>query len=166
MNQPIMKRISLRKLLPWLIVAAIVAFAVYRVKFSPMPVTAPTSVVPNIEALSELNTLAKDMNAVFVFLPGKDGVLGDSPFKAINNAKQSLETRFEIKIGVFTLKPGSPDYEDIAAQMPVPGVVAIVKTGVKTRISGDLTEEKIVAGFLAAMASGGCCPLGEPSGSK
>ncbi|HEX7470664.1 MAG TPA: hypothetical protein VF437_08030 [Verrucomicrobiae bacterium] len=161
-----MKRISLRKLLPWLIVAAIVAFAVYRVKFSPMPVAAPTSVVPNIEALSELNTLAKDMNAVFVFLPGKDGVLGDSPFKAINNAKQSLETRFEIKIGVFTLKPGSPDYEDIAAQMPVPGVVAVVKTGVKTRISGDLTEEKIVAGFLAAVASGGCCPLGEPSGSK
>ena len=48
MNQPIMKRISLRKLLPWLIVAAIVAFAVYRVKFSPMPVTAHTSVVPNI----------------------------------------------------------------------------------------------------------------------
>ena len=161
-----MKRISLRKLLPWLIVAAIVAFAVYRVKFSPMPVTAPTSVVPNIEALSELNTLAKDMNAVFVFLPGKDGVLGDSPFKAINNAKQSLETRFEIKIGVFALKPGSPDYEDIAAQMPVPGVVAVVKTGVKTRISGDLTEEKIVAGFLAAVASGGCCPLGEPSDSK
>jgi len=37
-----MKRISLRKLLPWLIVAAVVAFAVYRVKFSPMPVTAHT----------------------------------------------------------------------------------------------------------------------------
>ena len=42
MNQPIMKRISLRKLLPWLIVAAIVAFAVYRLKFSPTPVTAHT----------------------------------------------------------------------------------------------------------------------------
>jgi HlyD family secretion protein len=37
-----MKRISLRKLLPWLIVAAIVAFAVYRLKFSPTPVTAHT----------------------------------------------------------------------------------------------------------------------------
>lgn len=34
-----MKRISLRKLLPWLVVAVVVAFAVYRVKFSPMPVT-------------------------------------------------------------------------------------------------------------------------------
>ncbi len=37
-----MKRISLRKLLPWLIVAAVVAFAVHRLKFSPMPVTAHT----------------------------------------------------------------------------------------------------------------------------
>ena len=35
-----MKRISFRKLLPWLVVAAVVAFAVYRLKFSPMPVTA------------------------------------------------------------------------------------------------------------------------------
>jgi HlyD family secretion protein len=37
-----MKRISLRKLLPWLIVGAVVAFAVYRFKFSPMPVTSHT----------------------------------------------------------------------------------------------------------------------------
>src|ERR1035437_7830971 len=37
-----MKRISVRKLLPWLVVAAVVAFAVYRLKFSPMPVTAYT----------------------------------------------------------------------------------------------------------------------------
>jgi hypothetical protein len=135
---------------------------------NPIATSQPTgpSVVPSIEALSELAELAGDMNAVFVFLPGKDGVFGDSPFKAIDNAKQNLETRFEIKIGVFALKPGSPDYKDIAAQMSVPGVVAIVKTGVKARVSGDLTEEKIVDGFLAAMASGGCCPLGEPSDSK
>ncbi len=37
-----MKRIPFRKLLPWLIVAAVVVFAVYRIKFSPMPVTAHT----------------------------------------------------------------------------------------------------------------------------
>jgi HlyD family secretion protein len=37
-----MKRISFRKLLPWLVVIAVVVFAVYRLKFSPMPVTAHT----------------------------------------------------------------------------------------------------------------------------
>jgi HlyD family secretion protein len=37
-----MKRISVRKILPWLVVAVVVAFAVYRLKFSPTPVTAHT----------------------------------------------------------------------------------------------------------------------------
>lgn len=37
-----MKRKFLRKLLPWLVVAAVAAFAVYRLKFSPMPVTGYT----------------------------------------------------------------------------------------------------------------------------
>jgi HlyD family secretion protein len=35
-----MKRISVRKILLWLVVVALVAFAVYRLKFSPTPVTA------------------------------------------------------------------------------------------------------------------------------
>lgn len=39
---PARKRIAFRKLLPWLVVIAIVAFAVYRLKFSPTPVTAHT----------------------------------------------------------------------------------------------------------------------------
>ena len=37
-----MKRISLRKVLPWLLVAVVVGFGVYRLKFSPTPVTAHT----------------------------------------------------------------------------------------------------------------------------
>jgi HlyD family secretion protein len=37
-----MKHIPFRKLLPWLVVAAVAAFAIYRLKFSPIPVTAHT----------------------------------------------------------------------------------------------------------------------------
>jgi HlyD family secretion protein len=40
--QPAKKRIAFRKLLPWLVVAVVVVFAVYRLKFSPTPVTAHT----------------------------------------------------------------------------------------------------------------------------
>ena len=43
-----MKRSSFRKLLPWLVVAAVVAFAVYRLKFRPMPVTAHTIVTGEV----------------------------------------------------------------------------------------------------------------------
>ena len=41
-NEFIMKRIPLRKVLPWLIVFAVIAFGVYRLKFSPTPVTGHT----------------------------------------------------------------------------------------------------------------------------
>jgi HlyD family secretion protein len=37
-----MKRISVRKILPWLIAAVVISFAVYRLNFSPTPVTAYT----------------------------------------------------------------------------------------------------------------------------
>jgi len=40
--QPARRRIPLRKLLPWLVVVAVVAFAVYRLKFRPLPATAHT----------------------------------------------------------------------------------------------------------------------------
>lgn len=115
-----------------------------------------------LESLSELNTLTNEVNAVFVLLPAKDRAPTADALVAIDGAKKSLEARFEIKIGLFTLMPGSPDYSEIAAQTAVPGVVAIVKTGVRRFISGELTEDKIVEGFMAAMGAGGCCPLGYP----
>jgi hypothetical protein len=44
-----MKRIPLRILLPWLVVAAVVAFAVYRVKIRPMPATQQLSHVSPVK---------------------------------------------------------------------------------------------------------------------
>ena len=109
-----------------------------------------------------MNSLASEMNAVLVFVPGKDLAPTTSALAAINGVKESLETRFDIKIGLFTLEPGSRDYQETVAQMPPPGVVAIVKTGAKKFVSGKLTEERIVEGFMAAVGAGGCCPLGYP----
>jgi len=43
-----MKRLSLRKLLPWLVVAVVVAFSVYRLKFRPTSVTAHTVVAGDV----------------------------------------------------------------------------------------------------------------------
>ncbi len=40
--QPTKKHISVRKVLPWLLVAVVVGFVVYRLKFSPTPVTVHT----------------------------------------------------------------------------------------------------------------------------
>jgi len=91
--------------------------------------TGETIVGTAIGTLAELNGLAAELNAVLVFLPAKDRAPSDSALTAIDAAKQNLEARFEIKIGLFTLMPGSRDYHDLAAQMSPPGMVAIVKTG-------------------------------------
>jgi hypothetical protein len=120
----------------------------------------------SIQAFSELNSAANKTGAVFVFLPGKDRVLAGSALRSIQQAKRTIEAGYGIKMGLFNLNPGTRDYEDVATNMSVPGVVVIVKTGARSLISGGITEAKLLDGFRAAVAAGGCCPLGESSGAR
>ncbi len=124
-------------------------------------VTVP-SICTNIASLAELTTRAAEMNAVMVFLPPKNGDPAPSALAAINGARTTLEGRFDIKIGLFSLSPGGRDYDELAPKTSGPAVVAIVKTGVKRCVSGELTEERVIEGFMAAVGAGGCCPLGYP----
>jgi hypothetical protein len=76
------------------------------------------------------------------------------------------------KVALFTLETGSRDHAQLAAQMSVPGVLALVKGKGMSAVSGEVTETKLIQGFVAASAGGcgpggcgpaGCCP---PTGSK
>ena len=67
-----------------------------------------------------------------------------------------------MKCGLFTLKPGSPDYEQIAKQMTVPGVLALVKGGGMSAVSGEVTEAKLLQGYVAAGSAGACGPGASP----
>ena len=111
----------------------------------------PAGLGTNIAALAELGTRAAEMNAVMVFLPPRSGEPVPSALAAINDARKTLEGRFDIKIGLFTLSPGGRDYEEFALKASGPAVVAIVKTGVKRCVSGELTEERVIDGFMAAV---------------
>ncbi len=113
-------------------------------------------------SFAELDAVTNEMNAIFVFVPAKDEAPTAAALAAIDGAKKKLEARFEIKIGLYTLTRGSRDYGEVAAKMAGPGVVTIMKTGMRRLVSGELTEEKIVNGFMTAMGAGGCCPLGYP----
>jgi hypothetical protein len=112
----------------------------------------------SVGALSELDSLDKEMKAVFVFVPGKDGASA-RPLSMIS-AKRTIEVEWGIKIGLFNLKPDSRDYDEIAAKMSLPGVLVILKGGARSAISGDITETNLIRGFLAAVSAGACCPLG------
>ena len=77
-----------------------------------------------------------------------------------------LESTLGIKLGIFTLKTSSRDYEQFAKASALPGVLAMVKGRGTSTVSGDITEAKLIQGYVAAarVAGSGCCPSGGSGG--
>jgi len=121
--------------------------------------TTPTesSVGTTVGAFSELNTIAAKSDAVFIFLPGKEGASGNPHSTTMKGAARMIEAQ-GFKCGLFTMKAGSRDYDRVAAQVSLPAVLAMVKGGGMSAISGDITETKLLQGFVAASSAGGCGP--------
>jgi MYXO-CTERM domain-containing protein len=110
-----------------------------------------------IGALAELNAVAAKLDAVFVFLPGKEGTSSNLPAATMNKAARTIEAQGK-KIGLFTLLPSSHDYDQIEGKISLPAVLAMAKGRGMNAISGDITETKLVQGYLAASSAGGCGP--------
>jgi len=122
------------------------------------PAVPATVAVKEIVALSDLNALAADTGGVFVFLAGKNDPVIKAPLTQMRSAAKTIEAQARNKIGIFTLKTGSRDYEQVAMQMPVPGVLAMVKGRGMIPVSGEITETKLIQAFVAASSAGGCGP--------
>lgn len=116
-----------------------------------------TTVGTSIGAFGELNTVAIKTDAVFIYLPGKERTAAKPPSTPMKGAARLIEGK-GIKCGLFTLKPGSADYDKVAKQMAMPGVVALVKGRGMSAVSGEITEAKLVQGYVAASSAGGCGP--------
>ena len=115
------------------------------------------SVGTTLGAFAELNTVAAKSDAVFVFLPAREGTSAKLPSAPMKAAARTIEAK-GMKCGLFTLKAGCADYEQIAKQMPVPGVLALVKGRGMSAVSGEVTEAKLLQGYVAAGSAGGCGP--------
>ena len=120
----------------------------------PVSTTSDTVAEKEIGALSELNVVAANMDAVFVFLPGKGKTDSKASTSQIRDAARKIESQARNKIGIFTLKTNSPNYEQIAAQLSLPGVLAMVKG----RGMAPVTETKLVQAYVSASSAGGCGP--------
>ena len=112
-----------------------------------------------IGAISELNTVAADVDAVFVLLPGKNDVSSNLPAAQVKGAVRTIAAQGQ-KVGLFTLKTDSAEYKQIATQVSLPGIIVMVKGRGMSAISGDITETKLVQGFVAASRAAGCGPAG------
>ncbi len=130
-----------------------------------------TTVGASITSLSDLNKVAAANDAVFVYLPAQDGASGNSPEASMRSAASRINSQGH-KVGLFTLETGSRDYAQLAGQVPVPAVLALVKGRGMSAVSGAITETKLIQGFVAAgnaaCGPGGCGPTGccPPTGSK
>ncbi|MCX5643709.1 MAG: hypothetical protein NTZ17_03345 [Phycisphaerae bacterium] len=112
-------------------------------------------VAKEIGALSELNTLAAASDAVFVYVPGKNGSSSNPPATAMKSAASRIGSQ-GYKIALFTLKAGTRDYDLLTAQMSVPGVLVAFKGRGMRAASGDITETKLIQAFVGASSAGGC----------
>jgi hypothetical protein len=124
---------------------------------APISTTSDTVAEKEIGALSELNAVAANMDAVFVFLPGKGKTDSKASTSQIRDAARKIESQARNKIGIFTLKTNSPDYEKVVAQLSLPGVLALVKGHGMSAVSGEITETKLVQAYVSASSAGGCC---------
>jgi hypothetical protein len=75
----------------------------------------------------------------------------------MNKAARTIEAQGK-NIGLFTLLPSSHDYDQIEGKISLPAVLAMVKGRGMNTISGDITETKLVQGYLSASSAGGCGP--------
>jgi hypothetical protein len=116
-----------------------------------------TTVGTTLGAFAELNTAAAKTDAVFVFLPAREGISAKAPSVPMKAAVRTMEAK-GVKCGLFTLKPGTRDYDQVAKQMAVPGVLAMVKGRGMSAVSGEVTEAKLLQGYVAAGSAGGCGP--------
>ena len=150
-----------------------VAPAVVTVPADAAAVAAPkaataTVVGRELAGFADLNALAAETTAVMVFLPAKAGEAVALPTAEMESAARTLGAK-GTKVGLFTLKADSADYKNVTAQTAVPGVLVLVKGRGMIPVSGQITEAKLVQGFVAAASAGGCGPAAGgcgPAGCK
>lgn len=116
-----------------------------------------------LDSLSSLNEKAADKNAVFICIPAPgDGAVKRKTVGAINAAMRNLKSN-GIDAGMYTLKPGTPDYAKVTAKATPPEVIVISRGGSAVMVAGALTETNLMQAYVASTRSGGCCSSGNGS---
>lgn len=109
-----------------------------------------------LDSLAALNKVAVNQDAVFVFIPAKgNDIVSKETFDAIASAEQKIKSK-GVLIGLYTLQPSSPEYANLAAQLPLPGMLVMSKGRGMGAVSGEITEEKILQAYVASSRAGGC----------
>ena len=113
-----------------------------------------------LDSLATLNKVAVNQDAVFVFVPAKgNDIVSKEITDAIASAEQKIKSS-GVSIGLYTLQSSSPEYANLAAQLPLPGMLVMSKGRGMGAVSGEITETKLLQAYVASSQAGGCCPSG------
>jgi len=125
----------------------------------------PAGIGTSLPSLSALNTVAANLDSVFVIVPGKDNApaTGET-VAALAAAERTLHAK-GIRIEVYTLQTGSPDYPDLAARVPAPGIAVLTKGRGAGFVSGGISETNLMQAYVASTRGGSCCPSGGAGGA-
>ena len=109
-----------------------------------------------LDSLGSLNNLAMNKDTVFIFIPAKgEEATTKTTFGAIQSAIKTLESK-GLRIGLYTLRSSSPEYPDIAKQLPLPGMLILSKGRGMGTVSGEMTETSLLQAFITSQRAGGC----------
>jgi len=121
--------------------------------------TEPTLWGAELDSLASLNKVAANTDAVFVLLAARDQLNDPAISKEIEAAAQKIMSNGS-KVSAFRLKESAPDYAQLAKQISVPSVIAMVKGAGMSAVSGEINETKLVQAFVTASRPSGCGPAG------
>jgi len=121
---------------------------------------APSLWRADLDSLASLNKMATNTDAVFILLAAKDQQDSQTIAKEIDAAAQKIQAN-GVRVSAFRLRQTAPEYAQLSKQVSVPCVLAMVKGGRMSAVSGEISEAKLVQAFVtASRPTSGCCPPG------
>ncbi|HLB74757.1 MAG TPA: hypothetical protein VJJ98_12110 [Sedimentisphaerales bacterium] len=118
-----------------------------------------------LDSLASLNKMAANSDGVFILLAADDKQADQTITTQIEAAAKKIQAG-GMRISAFKLKQGTENYAQVASQFSPPCVLAMVKGGGASGVSGEITETKLIQAFVAASRpSSGCGPAGCGPGS-
>lgn len=122
---------------------------------------------PSLDSLNRLNKEAADKDFVYVLLPGE----GDQETEKVSGVIEKTSKVISengTKVGHFTIKTDSDDYKNLVNSYGIdnfPAVLALGKGRGSAIITGEITQEKLLAAYIRASQpancgpkAGSCCP--------
>ena len=116
-----------------------------------------------LPSISDLNTVAAEMDTVFLLIPGKDKTsISKKAGVVLASVERTLNEK-GLSTGIFTLQTESPDYPGVAAKVTAPGIAVLTKGRTIGFVSGGITETSLMQAYVASTRGGGCGPKGCPT---